>query len=156
MDNTYGKEDLRSWWNDLAKANTRQCIKQVSDIRWQKAKARKIYEQRTEIRLAVDNATPFLKEEKWFNFDWILSEGNLLKLLEGNYSDGNPIPEPEEKYPDFDKKERPRQLPVEEIEAGWSFLGYEYETYEDICKFENEIKAGFVREYHHSKGRTDY
>ena len=81
------KEFIKSWWNKLTSDNSISSINEINEERWRKVNARKLWEKTSKIENAI-NESSFVKDEKWFSFDWILKESNLLKLLEGNYKDG--------------------------------------------------------------------
>lgn len=80
------REGLRQWWNGLASLHGLPAVRELSSARWKKARARGLWDKREDIAAAVA-ASEFVRSGSWFGFDWILSEGNLRKLLEGNYRD---------------------------------------------------------------------
>lgn len=80
-------------WNIFAATRAKATIIKISDARRKKFKTR--IQEKTFDFLAVltkaGHAGDFLSTSKWFTFDWIMdSEGNYLKVLEGNYDKENP------------------------------------------------------------------
>lgn len=77
-------------WNFFADEREKARIIKISDSRRKKFKTR--YHERAfdfvQILSKAGKADDFLSTSKWFTWDWIMdSEGNYLKVLEGNYGD---------------------------------------------------------------------
>jgi len=85
---TLGPSMIQNWWNGLATESGFPKIQTMTPKRAKAVKARKFDDDLTEkIQYAVSKSMKFLSDGSWFSFDWILSENNLTKLIEGNYYD---------------------------------------------------------------------
>ena len=81
------QESLMVWWNEIADKFGFPKINTMTKKRFNASKARGLQNKIDDITESIEASTRFLSEGGWFGFDWILSEANLTKLLEGNYYD---------------------------------------------------------------------